>query len=198
MKPGEPSQIGLRSESQCGAEGAEDRATAVARLFREHNRTLIGFLFARLKNEQEAKEVAQDAYVKVLQLEQKPGAASFMRSYLFKVAENLALDRIRQRQIRSRLDSLDSFDELFEAVSERAAIAEQELAVLKRVVVELPDKCRQAFRLHKLEDRPFAEVAAQMGITERMVRKYVSRALVFIRLRREGYSAMEAWERVKS
>lgn len=75
----------------------EDRGAAVARIFREHNRKLVGLLVTRLKNEQEAKEVAQEAYVKVLQLEPGRGAVSYLRSYLFKVAENLAIDRLRQR-----------------------------------------------------------------------------------------------------
>jgi RNA polymerase sigma factor (sigma-70 family) len=127
----------------------EDRASTVSKLFREHNRTLVGFLFARLRNEQEAREIAQEAYVKVLQLEPKPGAARFMRSYLFRVAENLAVDRVRQRRSRSRLDELNATGELFqEDLTERGAIADQELALLRRAVAELPDKCGEAFRLH--------------------------------------------------
>jgi RNA polymerase sigma factor (sigma-70 family) len=187
------------AEMPAGDGGPEDRASTVSRLFREHNRTLIGFLFARLKNEQEAREIAQEAYVKVLQLEKKPDAASFMRSYLFKVAENLAVDRVRQRLNRSRLDRLNPVGDLFEQDStERAAIAGQELALLKTAVAELPGKCGQAFRLHKLEELPFPEVAERMGLTERMVRKYVARALFYVRLRREGVSAGDAWKQVTS
>jgi RNA polymerase sigma-70 factor (ECF subfamily) len=177
----------------------ETGGSRVARLFREHNRMLVGFLVGRLKNEQEAKEVAQEAYVRVLQLEPRQGTVSYLRSYLFKVAENLAVDRMRQRRTRSRLDGLDSIDDFYEeARGERTAIAEQELALIRQAVTELPDRCRQAFCLHKLEDRSFEEVAACMGVTERMVRKFVSRALVYIRLRREGHSAEQAKELQKS
>lgn len=177
----------------------EDRSSAVARLFREHNRMLVGFLFARLKNEQEAKEVAQEAYVKVLRLEEKPGAASFMRSYLFRVAENLAIDRLRQRQSRSRLDQLDVFDELLDdSGTERAVLAAQELALIEAAIAELPEKYRQAFRLVRLEDRSFPEVAAFMEISERMVRKYVTGTLIYIRLRREGVAGADAWNRLQS
>jgi RNA polymerase sigma factor (sigma-70 family) len=177
----------------------EDRAAQVAGIFRSHNRTLIGFLVSRLHNEQEAMEIAQEAYVKVLQLEPRHGAVSYLRSYLFRTAENLAVDRMRQRRSRERLDRLQALDGMFdESPGERAAMAEQELALLRCAVAELPDRCREAFRLHKLEDRSFEQVAALMGISERMVRKFIARALVYVRLRREGYSAMEAKERVKS
>lgn len=174
-------------------------ADEVADIFREHNRTLIGFLVSRLHNKQEAMEVAQEAYVKVLQLEPRQGAVSYLRAYLFRTAENLAVDRVRQRRVRVRLDRLEPVDGWFDdAPAERAAMAEQELALLRRAVAELPDRCREAFRLHKLEDRSFEEVAAIMGVSERMIRKFVSRALIYVRLRREGYSAAQAKVGIKS
>lgn len=195
MTPSE--QAPDRAEAAAGDDDREDRAATISRLFREHNRTLVGFLRARLQNEQEAKEIAQEAYVKLLQLDEGR-ARGFLRAYLFRVAANLAVDRLRQRRSRSRLDQLDVFDDFLEdATAERTAIARQELALLREAVDELPDKCRRAFQLHKLEDRPFPEVAAAMGLSERMVRKYIARALIYIRLRREGVSAAEAQKRTQ-
>jgi RNA polymerase sigma factor (sigma-70 family) len=177
----------------------QTRASALSSLFREHNRTLVRFINARLRNEQEANEIAQEAYVKMLQLDRCPGTASFMRHYLFRVAENLAVDRIRQRYARSRLDQLTSIDDPFqEALAERTVLAGQELALLKAAVAELPEKYREAFRLIKLEDNSFPQVASLMRLSERMVRKYITRALIYIRLRREGYSATDAWNKVQS
>ncbi len=190
---------GMDPESTEDAPVSQSRVAQVAGIFREHNRTLIGFLVSRLHNEQEAMEIAQEAYVKVLQLEPKHGAVSYLRSYLFRTAENLAVDRMRQRRTRVRIDRLESVDGGFdEAPTERAVVAEQELALLRCAVAELSDRCREAFKLHKLEDRPFQEVATLMGVSERMVRKFIGRALIYVRLRREGYSATEAKEKVKS
>ena len=175
------------------------RASALSSLFREHNRTLVRFINARLRNEQEANEIAQEAYVKLLQLDRCPGTASFLRHYLFRVAENLAVDRIRQRYSRSRLDHLASMDDLFqEALAERTVLAVEELDLLRAAVAELPDKYREAFRLIKLEDHSFPQAAGIMQLSERMVRKYITRALIYIRLRREGYSAKDAWDEVQS
>jgi DNA-directed RNA polymerase specialized sigma24 family protein len=79
------------------------RGEALSKLFEAHNRALHTFLMARLRNDQEAHKVAQEAYVRLLQLNQ-PGAVSFLRAYLFKTAANIAVDRIRQRAARARLD----------------------------------------------------------------------------------------------
>lgn len=195
MKPFEP----LIAEARPDDAGTQTRASALSNLFREHNRTLVRFINARLRNEQEANEIPQEAYVKMLQLDRCPGTASFLRHYLFRVAENLAVDRIRQRFSRGRLDQLTSIDDLFqEALAERTVLAGQELALLKAAVAELPEKYREAFRLIKLEDHSFAQAAGLMQLSERMVRKYITRALIYIRLRREGLSAKDAWNKVQS
>jgi RNA polymerase sigma-70 factor (ECF subfamily) len=175
---------------------AHDRAAEISRLFKEHNRTLVSFLAARLKDEHAAKEVAQEAYVKVLQLE-KPGAVSFLRSYLFRVASNLAIDRMRQDQARARIDRKDAFEDFVEdSMAERAALAGDELAYLKKLIDELPPSYGQAFHLHCLQELSFEEAAQRMGLRPRMVRHYVTLALVYIRLRREGLAPAQAWNRI--
>src|SRR5688500_18677903 len=80
------------------ADGAT-RAELVTRLFREHNQALISLLTLQLRSVQDAKEVAQESYVRLLQLD-RPGAASLLRAYLFRIASNLAVDRLRQRNVR--------------------------------------------------------------------------------------------------
>jgi RNA polymerase sigma factor (sigma-70 family) len=177
------------------AEGPGEHAATVSRLFRNHNRMLVEFLYAHLKNTHEAKEIAQEAYMKLLQLDDR-SATSFLQAYLFRIAKNLALDHLRQRRSRRRLDQLNSANNnrFSDLGPERTAIARQELALLARAVAELPPKCQEAFRLHKLEDRPLSDVAAQMGISERMVRKHVRRALIYAGLRRDGLSAADASE----
>ncbi len=185
-----------------GSDSPPSESTAhsleISRLFREHNRALVLFLAARLKNEQAAREVAQEAYVKLLQLEE-PGAVSFLRAYLFKVAANLAVDRLRQERTRARIDQKDSADDFIEdSVAERSAEARDELESLGRFIGELPPRYGQAFHLHAFEEMGFEEVANAMKIKQRMARHYVTLALVYVRLRREGCTARQAWNRIQA
>ena len=50
----------------------------VERLFREHNAALLRFIAAKVGSEQEAREIAQEAYVHLLQLDH-PEAISYLR-----------------------------------------------------------------------------------------------------------------------
>lgn len=153
---------------------------AIRRLFQEHNRALVNFLTARLHSEQEARDVAQEAYVRLLQLE-RPGALSFLRAYLFKIAANLAIDRVRQRTVRNEVDDGELFELDGGSSPERQLLAEQELESISRRLGALPARCRNAFVMHVLLDRPVKEIAAELDLTDRMVRNYIVRALILTR-----------------
>jgi RNA polymerase sigma-70 factor (ECF subfamily) len=174
-------------------EALELSAAAASQLFREHNRALVGYLTARLRTEQEAKDVAQEAYVRLLQL-QEPGTPSLFRAYLFKIATNLAIDRLRRRNVRRRIEQSAEFDEL-STVSNAAddpayqLLARERTEALLRCLQELPAKCRWVFRMHRLEGLTQHEVAKRLLLSDRMVRRYVTYAMVYCRLRLDGMPA---------
>lgn len=182
-----------------GGEGAfAISAPNAATLFGDHNRTLVRFLNARLGSEEEAEEIAQESYVKLLQLE-RTGAISFLRAYLFRIAANLAIDRIRQRKSQGRHEDIDLFEDLQDAAApERSAIANEQLDRLAQCLDELPEKCARAFVLHRFHGMGPQEVAAAMGLSDRMVRNHLVRALVYCKLRMDGCSPAETNSRMKT
>lgn len=186
------------SDSPDGCEGERVRAEAVAQLFREHNRSLVSYLAMRLRSLQEAKEVAQEAYVRLLQLDE-PGAESFLRAYLFKVATNLAVDRLRQRGRRQRYEEDVPTDELETGLEEpsRRTLAREQLGALIAGLEELPEKCRSAFLMYRLDGMSQQDIATHLGVSERMVRTYITQALVYCRLRADGATPEQAKEAAK-
>lgn len=171
---------------------AADHAQALAALVREHDRLLHSFLMARVRDEQEAREVAQEAYVRMLDLE-RPGAVSFMRAYLFKTAANIAIDRARQRRTRARIDEQEAIEEpIDELTPDRRLLSGEDVSMLKRALLELSPKCRRAFLLHRFEEWSDTQIADHLGIQPRMVRRYLARAAVYCRLRVQGYTASAA------
>jgi RNA polymerase sigma-70 factor (ECF subfamily) len=87
---------------------------------------------------------------------------------------------------------------LDEAGPERSVIAREELVFLAEVIAELPPKYRRAFLLHRVDDESFQEIGLKMRLKERMVRRYVTNALLYLRLRREGVTAQKAWQQLQS
>ena len=179
----------------------ESSADAVSFLFREHNRVLVRYLTSRLWSEQEASEVAQEAYVRLLKL-QKPGTPNLLRAYLFKTATNIAIDRLRHRGVRNRAEQqAESFEDVSAARAESDDPAKQLLAreradQLLGFLQELPIKCRQVINLHRFEGIPQREVAVRLGFSERMVRRYVTYAMVYCHLRFEGVPVDQVRQRI--
>ena len=184
-----------------GAAAFESTTAAVSQLFREHNRALVGYLTARLRSEQEAKEVAQEAYVRLLQL-QEPGTPSLLRAYLFKIATNLAIDRLRHRRVQHLAEEQpELFKDLTTTGSEsddpaRQLLAREQADQLLGFLQELPIKCQQVFSLHRLEGIPQHEVAARLGFSARMVRRYVTYAMVYCHLRLDGMAIQKVRQKV--
>lgn len=183
------------------AVGLDSTASAVSQLFRDYNRMLVVYLTSRLRSEQEAREVAQEAYVRLLQL-QDPATSGLLRAYLFKTATNLAIDRLRHRRVQRQVEEQpELFENLTPAGAEfddpaKQLIEREQTAQLLGYLEELPSKCQQAFNLHRLEGISQSEVARRLGFSERMVRRYVTYAMVYCRLRLDGIAGDQVRQRV--
>jgi RNA polymerase sigma factor (sigma-70 family) len=165
----------------CAADGGESRVAVVERLFREHNEALLRFLRGRVGSRNEALEVAQEAYVRLLSLDQ-PGAVSYLRAFLFKTAANIAIDRNRRHRSYDKVAGGQLFGEFTEnRTPERQVAAEQTLHRLEGLIDSMPAKCRAAFVMSQIQGIDAATIATQLGITDSMVRKYVVRALLHCR-----------------
>lgn len=189
---------GAESHGSCPDTG-QARAQEVERLFREHNDALIRFLTLRLHSRQEAREVAQEAYVRLLQLE-RTDVAGFLRAYLFRVAGNLAIDRLRRRATEARAQEAELFPGLTERPPEPEALAmhSERVEQVRGFLDELPAPVREAFLLFRTQDMDQESIARRLGVSDRMVRNHVTRALVYCRLRLDGLAPAEAAARLKA
>lgn len=162
-----------------GRDEVAARSESVRKLFFEHNRALVRFLSAKLNSEAEARDVAQEAYVRLLQLD-RPDTIGFLRTYLFRVAENIANDHLRHRAVHERSQPTQQvlFEQLLNRPGpDRSAMSQEELQIVRRALRDLPAKCRKAFVMHVFAERSLAEIAVEMQLSDRMIRYYVARAM---------------------
>ncbi len=160
-------------------------------LFCEHNNNLIRFIAPRIKSEQAARDIAQEAYVRLLQLD-KPGSTNFLRAYLFKIASNLVIDYTRKKIRHHAYANNNPLLELTSAAyQERSVSAGQQIEIVRKAVDELPEKCRRAFLLGRVHDWSSSRISLHLNVTKRMVRLYMVRALEHIQLRLDEEAALQ-------
>lgn len=157
-----------------------DRSQALAQVFHNHHAALVRFLAVRTGSTEDAKEIVQEAYARVLALD-RPGTISLLAGYLWRIAVNVAIDHKRKRAHRERFtrDALAS-SEKQEFSAESTCEARERLAIVERAIGELPPKCLEAFMLRVLNGLKHDEVGRLMGISSEAARKYVARSLEYL------------------
>jgi DNA-directed RNA polymerase specialized sigma24 family protein len=95
----------IPTENVGAADPVESHEALMKRLYSEHNEALTRFLMTRVDSEQEAQDVAHEAYVRMLQLDAR-GAVSYLSAYLFKTAANIAIDGTAQGARNRRVRAL--------------------------------------------------------------------------------------------
>ncbi|MBS0503763.1 MAG: RNA polymerase sigma factor [Proteobacteria bacterium] len=169
---------------------ADDAPSGLAALFEAHRAELLRFLAARTGNAVEAEDLAQELWLRAHRAPSGPVANG--RAYLFRVANNLVLDQVRERVRRQKRDHSWHAAEYGEpgtagdapdarADIEGAAFEREEAALLASAIANLPEGARRAFRLHKIDGLSHAEVAAELGISKSGVEKHIALAMRHLR-----------------
>ena len=171
----------LRSSGDApDADPRPDHGEALAEISRSHHAALVRFLTVRTGSVEDAKEIVQEAYAKMLALEH-PGTISILAGYLWRIAVNLAIDRKRHRAVHERFrcaaePGLETQVRSAESIVE----AREHLAIVERAIEDLPPRCLEAFVLHVLQGKTFDAVGREMTISGRMAKKHVARALEYL------------------
>lgn len=173
-----------------GGAADDPAATGLAALYRAHRAELLRFLVARTGDAAEAEDVVQELW---LRLAAAPtGPIGNGRAYLFRMAHNLVLDRVRERTRRAARERRWSDDEhgpvppAGEVADAHPTVEEEmverdEAARLASAIAHLPDGARRVLRLHKIEGLSHGEVAARLGISKSGVEKHMAVAMKYLR-----------------
>lgn len=159
----------------------KERATFET-IYREHYPEVLGVLRRRLDNEDDAVELAQEAYLRAFRYCDKPRES--LKALLFRIAINLANERIRRDHARhtARHAPLEDYPLAADEMPQDERLEREER--LERIVAavrELPDKCRQVFVLSRFHGLRHKEIAARCGISTRMVEKHLTRGMALVR-----------------
>ncbi|HJV86191.1 MAG TPA: RNA polymerase sigma factor [Noviherbaspirillum sp.] len=162
-------------------------------LMRRYNRVLYRTARSVLKDDAEAEDVLQDAYLLAYRrIEQFRGDAR-LSTWLTRIVVNEAIARSRKRSRRAQIISLDgdiewdseaaeaSMSESTPEQPERAALRGEARRLLEKKIDELPDAFRTVFMLRALEELSVEETASCLGIPEATVRTRFFRARGLLR-----------------
>jgi len=181
---------------------ADDRA-AFAELVERYQHRLVAVLAHLIGHKDEAEDLAQEVFLRVYRTRLKYTPKAKFSTWLFTIANNLALNAIRDRHRRKTIPlevresgpqgprTADAF------TADRTAppahqLQQQELAdVIKRAMADLNERQRVAVVLNKFEDMNYADIADVMGLSTKAVKSLLSRARGKLREALQPYIYMD-------
>lgn len=146
-----------------------------------------------LGDDDEAKEVVQDAFVKLWEISHLLNPGSNLRNFLFTLVKNGSLnnlkrrkvllkhhEKIRQMEIHFQIESLSRIHDDYLELNE---LKEK----IDTAVKNLPEHCRVVFEMSRFEDMKNREIAEKLGVSQKTVEAHLTKALKILRSELKDY-----------
>jgi RNA polymerase sigma factor (sigma-70 family) len=166
---------------------AGDRAE-FERLMRKYNQRLFRIARATLRDDAEAEDALQEAYLAAYRSIGKFRGDAALSTWLSRLVLNECLGRLRRGARRRKVVPIVSAQDEMDAVSapdskrpERVVARRQLRALLERKLDELPESFRLVFVLRSVEELSVEETARCLGIPDATVRTRYFRARTRLR-----------------
>ena len=143
-------------------------------LLQRYTLLLLGVCMKYLKDEDEAKDAVQQVFLKVIQ-ELHKYKVEYFKSWLYMVAKNHCLMRIREKQGKVMVEITDRFNGETETHPDTMALRQDDLAYqfMNESLKELNPEQQQCVTLFYLEKKSYQEVSDATGFSMLQVKSYI-------------------------
>jgi RNA polymerase sigma-70 factor (ECF subfamily) len=169
-----------------GAAGLETPA-GFERLVEEYQKKVYGMAWRMTGNPEAAWDIAQETFLRAWKKRKRLRKVSNVPAYLFRIASNLSIDHLRRKAKAPNPEP-----EFWEMQEDKrpgppAGVAEEESLIrIRRALLVLTDRERDAFLLKYWEGMKIREVAVSLGCREGTVKSLIHRAVGKLRKELKG------------
>jgi len=155
-----------------------DSSDTVDSVYRHHHRWLHNWLWRKLGCSAGAADLAQETFLRILAAGMPPSLRE-PRAYLSTIANGLLASHWRHLAVeRAYLDALAALPVPLQQSPEERALVLEALGQVDAVLAKLAPKARHAFLASQLHGMTYAAIAAELQVSERMVKKYMAQAML--------------------
>lgn len=156
---------------------AYSQQNAVQSLYETHHQWLCGWLRQRLGCVDNAADLAQDTFIRVI-TQRKATELREPRAYLSTIARSLMIDMFRRRYLeQAYLETLALSPEPLDISPETRALIIETLIEVDRMLDGLGGRTREIFLLAQLDGLSYVEIGRRLNISVNTVKKHAVRAL---------------------
>ncbi len=184
-----PGSLREKTDQEVVALAKEGSEEAYRELIRRYERPVFSLVFRMVRNRELAEDLSQETFIKVLNAVQTYRPEFKFSSWVFKIANNAAIDHLRKRELDTlSLEGSPHADtpELVEAtalqIGERGESQLQEVenrelgGTIERAISRLRPEYRSCILLRHVEGRTYEEIAEMLNLPLGTVKTYIHRA----------------------
>ncbi|WP_163326067.1 RNA polymerase sigma-70 factor [Draconibacterium mangrovi] len=149
---------------------------------------IVGFCMQFIPEREEAKNIAQQAFVKLWTNREEVNTCNGIRAFLYTAAKTDCLNYLRHEKykLNYQQDILEKREKLLnQEILESFKFDKLEYMELEEMIQnaleKLPEKCRQVFVKSRFEYKANREIADELGIALKSVESNITRALKILR-----------------
>jgi RNA polymerase sigma-70 factor (ECF subfamily) len=132
---------------------------------------VFGFVRRMVNNPEDAADITQEVFIKAFQNFARFDARSSVRTWLFRIAYHLCVDRSRKvdrTPVHIALSGAEEGEEIDVADNrwqpDTIAMDSELYAVVEEGIKSMSEKLRSVLLLHDREDMPYDEIAGMLGV----------------------------------
>lgn len=168
----------------------EDKVLAY--FFDLHYKSLCYFAVRLTQDAEQAEDIVSECFLKLWRGRTEFQTAQNIKAFLYISCRNACLNHLKYLKRRNAAQEL-YFGQLQEGEDTilYQIIETEVLGILSKEIEELPDKCREVFKMIYVENKKTDEIAADLGISVKTVRGHKARAIELLKtqLLKKGMSA---------
>jgi len=154
----------------------EGDTAAIGEIVEQYNKSLVFYLADILGNVNTAEDAAADAFVKLLVKKPRLKNSAALRTYLFRIGRNCALDILRTQSRRGELP-LDEGVDLTDALSPEELLLKTERdRLMHRAMASLKEEYREVLHLLYFEEMDYKGAGQTMGKSVKQITNLAHRA----------------------
>ncbi|HQV70700.1 MAG TPA: sigma-70 family RNA polymerase sigma factor [Thermoflexales bacterium] len=163
-----------------------------------HTPTLYRLALRILGDEAEAQDAVQETFINAFKAIGKFDGRSRLATWLYRIAHNQALMKLRSRRETASLDESEDNEEsrpelaVWDESPDALTLEHETTRVIGDAVNALPDTLRNVFILREIEDMSTAQAAQKLGVSEAALKVRLHRARAALRKNLSAYFAERA------
>ncbi|WP_316789350.1 RNA polymerase sigma-70 factor [Pedobacter frigoris] len=155
---------------------------AFREIYERYWNVLYFHVFKMLKDEEEAKDLIQELFSTLWLNPNQIHSSTNLSGFLYVSARNRVLNLIQHNKVKNQyLTSLAHFADASSNVTLEQLDEQDLLNALEKEISALPAKMKQVFELSRKQNLSYKEIAAELNISEKTVKKQISNALKIIK-----------------